>query len=87
MVCDFLQMFLDNLLSMPLDREVDFCIDLKLGTRPIFIPIYHMAPTVLRELKSQLQELLEKGFISPSVSPWVVLILFVKKNIVVQGCA
>jgi len=53
---------------MPLDRDIDFCIDLKPGTRPISIPPYHMAPTELRELKVQIQELLDKGFIRPSAS-------------------
>ena len=54
--------------------------DLELGTRPISIPPYRMAPAELRELKAQLQELLGKGFIRPSSSPWGVLVLFVKKK-------
>ncbi|WMV42383.1 hypothetical protein MTR67_035768 [Solanum verrucosum] len=55
---------------MPLDRDIDFCIDLEPGTRPISIPPYRMAPTELREVKAQIQELLDKGFIRPIASPW-----------------
>ncbi|WMV59106.1 hypothetical protein MTR67_052491 [Solanum verrucosum] len=55
---------------MPPDRNIDFCINLEPGTHPISIPPYHMAPAELRELKAQIQELLDKGFIRPSVSPW-----------------
>ncbi|WMV33155.1 hypothetical protein MTR67_026540, partial [Solanum verrucosum] len=61
-------------------RDIHFCIDLEPGTRPISIPPYHMAPAELRELKAQIQELLDKGFIRPSASPQGAPILFVKKN-------
>jgi len=50
------------------------------GTAPISIAPYRMAPTELKELKIQLQELLDKGFIRPSVSPWGAPVLFVKKK-------
>ncbi len=50
------------------------------GTQPIHKAAYRMAPTELRELKEQLQEILDRGFISPSVSPWGVPMLFVKKK-------
>ena len=62
------------------DREIEFNIDLLLGTNPIPIAPYRMAPTELKELKEQLQELLDKGFIRPSSSPWGALVLFVKKR-------
>ena len=65
---------------MPPDRDIDFCIDLESDTRPISIPPYRMAPAELRELKAQLQELLSKGFIRPSVSPLGAPVLFVKKK-------
>ena len=55
-------------------------IDLIPGTEPISIPPYMMAPAELRELKAQLEELLSKGFIRPSISPWGALVLFVKKK-------
>ncbi|XP_070002357.1 uncharacterized protein [Nicotiana sylvestris] len=65
---------------MPLDRDIDFGIDLLLGTQPISISSYYVAPAELKELKEQLQELLGKGFIRPSVSLWGAPILFVKKK-------
>ena len=55
---------------MPPDRDIDLCIDLEPGTRPISIPPYRMDLMELRELKARLQELLGKGFIRPSASPW-----------------
>ena len=73
-------MFPADLRAMPPDRDIDFCIDLEPGTRPISIPPYRMAPAELRELKAQLQELLGKGFIRPSVSPWGTPVFFVKKK-------
>jgi hypothetical protein len=65
---------------LPPDREVDFSIDLVPGTQPIHKAPYRMSPTELRELKEQLQELLDRGFIRPSVSPWGAPVLFVKKK-------
>ena len=59
---------------------MDFTIDLIPGTELISIPPYSMAPAELRELKAQLQELLSKGFIRPSISPWGAPVLFVKKK-------
>ena len=50
------------------------------GTKPISIPPYRMAPTELKELKDQLQDLLSKGFSRPSVSPWGAPVLFMKKK-------
>ena len=69
-VREFLDVFPADLPGMPPDRDIDFCIDLEPGTRPISIPPYRMTPAELRELKAQLQELLGKGFIRPSASPW-----------------
>ncbi|WMV18762.1 hypothetical protein MTR67_012147 [Solanum verrucosum] len=68
LVSKFREVFPTDLPGMPPDRDIDFCIDLKLGTRPISIPLYHMAPVELRELKAQIQEHLDKGFIRPSAS-------------------
>ena len=79
-VREFLDVFPADLPGMPPDRDIDFCIVLELGTRPISIPPYRMAPAELRELKAQLQDLLSKGFISPSASPWGAPVLFVKKK-------
>ena len=52
----------------------------KEGTEPISIPLYRMALVEFRELKAQLEELLSKGFIRPSISPWGAPVLFVKKK-------
>ena len=62
-------MFPTNISGMPPDRDIYFCIDLEPGTRPISIPPYRMAHAELRELKVLVQELLRKGFITPSASP------------------
>ena len=80
MVREFLDVFPADLSGMPPDRDIHFCIDLDPGTRLISIPPYRMAPAELRELKAELQELLGKGFIRPSASPWGAPILFVKKK-------
>ncbi|WMV29457.1 hypothetical protein MTR67_022842 [Solanum verrucosum] len=66
--------------NMLLDRDIDFCIDLKLGTDPISIPPYRITLPKLRELKTQLQEILDKGLICPSSSLWDAPVVFVKKN-------
>ena len=59
---------------------MEFTIDVAPGTTPISKAPYRMAPLELKELKIQLQELLDKGFIRPSVSPWGAPVLFVKKK-------
>ncbi|XP_070023228.1 uncharacterized protein [Nicotiana sylvestris] len=74
----FPDVFIADLPSMPLDRNIDFGIDLVPGTQPISIPPYHMAPSDLKELKEQLQELLYKGFIRHSVPLYGAPVLFVK---------
>ncbi|WJX45504.1 hypothetical protein P8452_32379 [Trifolium repens] len=66
--------------GFPPIREVEFFIDLHPGTGPISESPYRMAPTELVELKSQIEDLLEKGFIRPSVSPWGAPVLLVKKK-------
>ena len=72
--------FLNDIAGLPPDREVEFTIDLIPRTKPIYIPSYRMAPAELTELKAQLEELLSKGFIRPSISPWGAPVLFVKKK-------
>ena len=79
-VKDFSDVFPEELCGIPPVREVDLSIEILPGTTPTFRSPYRMAPTKLKELKIQLQELLDKGFIQPSVSPWVALVLFVKKK-------
>lgn len=79
-VSEFPKVFPMDLIDMPPDRDMDLCIDMVPGTRPIFIPLYYMALAELKELKDQLQDLLDKGFIIPSVSPLGASVLFVKKK-------
>ena len=79
-VREFPDVFPDDMVGLPPEREVEFTIDLIPGTEPISIPPYRMAPVELRELKAQLEELLSKGFIRSSISPWRAPVLFVKKK-------
>ena len=79
-VREFLDVFPDDLPGLPPERERDFPIDLALGTTPISLPPYRMASIELKELKAQLQELVDGGFIRPSLSPWGAPVLFVKKK-------
>ncbi|KAD3642141.1 hypothetical protein E3N88_31365 [Mikania micrantha] len=69
-VCEFPDVFPEKLPGVPPDREVEFTIDLIPGAEPISKAPYRMAPMELKELKEQLEELLDLGFIRPSVSPW-----------------
>ncbi|XP_070045527.1 uncharacterized protein [Nicotiana tomentosiformis] len=79
-VRDFSDVYLVDLPGMPHDRDFDFGIDLVLGTQPISIPLYHMAPAKLKQLNEQLQHLLDKGFIRPSMSHCSAPVLFMKKK-------
>ncbi|XP_050233185.1 uncharacterized protein LOC126681675 [Mercurialis annua] len=79
-VNEFADVFPDDLPGLPLDREIEFSVDLLSGTNPISQAPYRMAPAELKELKVQLQELLDKGYIRPSFSPWGAPVLFVKKK-------
>src|SRR5438105_126187 len=76
-VCDFTDVFPADLPGLPPDRDVEFTIELLPGTTPISRRPYRMGPEELKELKIQLQELLDKGFIHPSSSPWGCPALFV----------
>ena len=73
-------MFFKDFSKLPSDRELEFCIDLLLETALISIPPYRMALVELKELKTQLQDLVYKGFIRPNVSPWGAPVLFMKKK-------
>jgi hypothetical protein len=72
--------FPDNLLRMPPERSIEFKIELQPGTAPIAKAPYKMSPVELAELKIQLHDLLEKGFIHPSSSTWDSPTLFVSKK-------
>ena len=62
-ICKISNIFLEDLIELPPHQEIEFSIDLILGTTSIFVPPYHFAPTELQELKIQIQDLLDKGFI------------------------
>jgi hypothetical protein len=79
-VCEFLDVFPEDLPGLPPERDVEFVIRLKIGTAPVSRRSYRMPPNELAELKTQLQDLLEKGFIRPSSSPWGCPTIFVKKK-------
>ncbi|GKD68308.1 putative reverse transcriptase domain-containing protein [Tanacetum coccineum] len=77
---NFPEVFPDELPGLPPPRQVEFRIDMVPGAAPIARAPYHLAPSEMKELSEQLRELLEKGFIRPSSSPWGALVLFVKKK-------
>nr|GEW60494.1 putative reverse transcriptase domain-containing protein [Tanacetum cinerariifolium] len=79
-VSEFPDVFPDELPGIPPVCEVEFNIELIPGAEPISKAPYRMAPVELKELKDQLQELLERGFIRPGVSSWGAPVLFVKKK-------
>ena len=80
LVFEFPNVFPEEVLGLPPDREVEFAIELISGTAPISRRSYRMPPNEHTELKTQLKELLDKGFIRPSSSEWGCPALFVKKK-------
>ena len=79
-VRDYPEVFPEELPGLPPIREIEFGIDLIPGSHPLSKAPYSMAPTELEELRKQLEELIEKGFVRPSISPWGAPMLFVKKK-------
>ncbi|GJV06655.1 putative reverse transcriptase domain-containing protein [Tanacetum coccineum] len=79
-ICNFPEVFPDDLPGLPPPRQVEFRIELVPGAAPVARAPYRLAPSELKELSDQLKELLEKGFIRPSSSPWGAPVLFVKKK-------
>jgi hypothetical protein len=79
-VCEYPDVFSKELPGMPPDRDIEFSIELLPGTAPISKRDYRMDVKDLIEMKKQLEELLEKGFIHPSSSPWGAPVLFVNKK-------
>jgi hypothetical protein len=79
-VSEFLDVFPEELAGMPLDRKIEFVIELVPGTGPIFKRLYRMAANQLAEPKEQLQELLDKGYIRPSASSRGAPVIFVPKK-------
>jgi hypothetical protein len=79
MVSEYADVFPKELPGMPPDCDIEFAIELQSGSAPVSKRPYRMPPVELAELKKQLQELLDKGFICPSTSPRGCPALFVKK--------
>jgi len=79
-VNEFPEVFPDEIPDVPLEREVEFSIDLVRGTKSVSMAPYRMSTSELAELKKQLEELLAKKFVRPSVSPWGAPVLLVKKK-------
>ena len=79
-VCEYEDVFSDELPRLPLYRDVDFTIELHLSTTPIPMTSHRMTPVELQELKVQLQDLIERVFIRSSTSPWETPVLFSKKK-------
>nr|GEU64970.1 retrotransposable element Tf2 [Tanacetum cinerariifolium] len=79
-VQDFPEVFPEDFPGLPPARPVEFHIDLISGAAPVARAAYRLAPSKMKELSEQLQELSDKGFIRPSSSPWGSSVLFVKKK-------
>ena len=85
-VCEYEDIFPDELPGLPLNRDADFIIELHPGMSPISMTPPRMAPVELQKLKVQQQELLDKGFIRLSTSPWGALVMFAKKDKTLRLC-
>ena len=79
-VREYPDVFPDDILEFPPEREIEFSIELVPGMGPISIAPYRMSPIELSKLKGQLEELLRKRFVRPGASPWGAPVLFVKKK-------
>jgi hypothetical protein len=83
-VSEYPDVFSEELPGMPLDHEIEFVIELVSGTARFFKRPYRLVANQLAELKEQLQELLDKGYIHPSASPWGAPVIFVPKKVSTQ---
>ncbi|GKA43727.1 putative reverse transcriptase domain-containing protein [Tanacetum coccineum] len=79
-VCEFPEVFPDDLPGLLPPRQVEFRIELVPGAAPVARAPYHLAPSEMKEMSDQLKELSEKGFYRPSSSPWGAPVLFLKKK-------
>ncbi|GJR16963.1 putative reverse transcriptase domain-containing protein [Tanacetum coccineum] len=79
-VQEFLEVFPEDLPGIPPTQQVEFRIDLVPSATPVARAPYRLAPSEMKELAEQLQELTDKGFIRPSSLPWGALVLFLKKK-------
>jgi hypothetical protein len=79
-VNEFSDVLPEDLPGMPPDQDIEFVIELKLGTAPIYKTLFRMTTPELVELKEHIKELLEKGFIHPSSSSWGAPVIFIPKK-------
>jgi hypothetical protein len=79
-VNEFFDVFPEELAGMPPDWDIEFVIELKPSTAPIYKTSYRMATPEIAELKEHIKELLQQGFIHPSSSPWGAPVIFVSKK-------
>jgi hypothetical protein len=79
-VNEFSDVFPEELSGMLPDRDIEFVIELKLGTAPIYKTLFRMTTPELAELKEHIKEVLKKGFIYPSSSWWGAPVIFVPKK-------
>ena len=79
-VREFSDVFSEKLSGLPPEREIEFAIEVQSGTNPISISPYRIVPVELKELETQLRQLIEKEFIQPNISPWGALVLFIKQT-------
>ena len=86
-VCEYVDVFSNELPGLPPHKDVDFGIELHPGTSPISMTPHRMALVELQELRVQLQDLLDKGFIRPSTSPWGAQLLFARRRTGPFDCA
>lgn len=80
MVCEFPEVFPNDLPGVSPNRKIDFRIDILLYTSPISIPSYRISSAKFKELKDQLKYLLDKGFTHRSIFLWGATVLFVHKK-------
>ena len=83
-VYEYEDVFLNKLSGLPPHKDLDFIIELHLGTSPISMTHHRKAPVEFQELKVQLQELLDEGFIRESTSPWRAMVLFTRKEVKIR---
>jgi len=86
-VSGYPDVFAEITLGLPPDLEIEFTIDLMPGTQPIQKAPYRMGPFELKELKIQLKDLVDQGFIRPNVSPWGEPIFSSRRRMDPYGCA
>jgi hypothetical protein len=86
-VNEFPNVFLEDMPGMRRNRDIEFVIELKPDIAPIYKTPFRMTTPELAELKEHIKELLEKGFIRPSSSPWGAPMNLSRRRIVLRGCA